>query len=128
MESREYGFLRCNFPNGDMVGHTGVLEAVITSMEALDVQLGRILEAAERLGYTLMVTADHGNADVMLEKNKKGEMQVRTAHSLSPVPFAVCDQGVTLKEGEFGLANVAATVAELLELTPPETWKTSMLG
>jgi 2,3-bisphosphoglycerate-independent phosphoglycerate mutase len=128
MESREYGFLRCNFPNGDMVGHTGVLEAVITSMEALDVQLGRILEAAERLGYMLMITADHGNADVMLEKNKKGEMQVRTAHSLSPVPFAVCDQGVTLKEGEFGLSNVAATVAELLELTPPETWKTSMLG
>jgi 2,3-bisphosphoglycerate-independent phosphoglycerate mutase len=97
-------------------------------MEALDVQLGRILEAAERLGYTLLITADHGNADVMLEKNKKGQMQVRTAHSLSPVPFVVCDQGVTLKEGEFGLSNVAATVAELLELTPPETWKTSMLG
>jgi 2,3-bisphosphoglycerate-independent phosphoglycerate mutase len=128
MESGAYGFLRCNFPNGDMVGHTGVLEAVITSMEALDVQLGRILEAAERLGYELLITADHGNADVMLEKNKKGQLQVRTAHSLSPVPFAVCDQGVTLKEGAFGLANVAATVAELLELTPPKQWEMSMLG
>jgi 2,3-bisphosphoglycerate-independent phosphoglycerate mutase len=127
MESREYGFLRCNFPNGDMVGHTGVLEAVIASMEALDVQLGRILEAAERLGYELLITADHGNADVMLEKDKKGEMQVRTAHSLSPVPFVVCDQTVTLQEGSFGLANVAATVAELLELTPPKQWEKSML-
>lgn len=89
MESGKFGFLRCNFPNGDMVGHTGDFDAVVTSMEALDTQLGRIVKAAERLGYVLAVTADHGNADVMLEKNKKGQYQVRTAHSLSPVPFVI---------------------------------------
>ena len=129
MESMQYGFLRCNFPNGDMVGHTGVFDAVVESMEALDRQLGRITEAAERLGYTLLVTADHGNADVMLEKNKKGEYQVRTAHSLSPVPFVMFGGEGHLKEPQagLGLANVAATVAELLELPVPEEWQPSLL-
>ena len=128
MEGKKYGFLRCNFPNGDMVGHTGVYEAVVESMEALDAQLGRIRQAAEKLGYILLVTADHGNADVMLEKNKKGQMQVRTAHSLSPVPFVVCGWDGRLKDGDFGLSNVAATVAELLELPVPEAWDCSMLA
>lgn len=128
MESGKYGFLRCNFPNGDMVGHTGNFDAVVTSMEALDVQLGRIMEAAEKTGHILLVTADHGNADVMLEKNKKGELQVRTAHSLSPVPFVVYGADVTLREGAHGLANVAATVAGLLELNPPDSWEPSLLA
>ena len=127
MESGQYGFLRCNFPNGDMVGHTGNFDAVVRSMEALDVQLGRIMEAAEAGGYTLLVTADHGNADVMLEKNKKGELQVRTAHSLSPVPFVIMDAGVQLRPGTYGLANVAATVAALLGLEVPAVWEPSMV-
>lgn len=63
MQSGQYSFLRCNFPNGDMVGHTGNLEAVIASMEALDTCLGQIVESAGQLGYTLLITADHGNAD-----------------------------------------------------------------
>lgn len=128
MEEGGYGFLRCNFPNGDMVGHTGDMEAVIASMEALDVQLGRIRQAASRLGCILVVTADHGNADVMLEKNKKGVMQVRTAHSLSPVPFVIEGWNGTLKEGNFGLANVAATVTQLLEIAPHPDWNPSILG
>ena len=129
MESRSYGFLRCNFPNGDMVGHTGVYNAVVESMEALDKQLGRIVEAADKLGYTLLVTADHGNADVMLEKNKKGEYQVRTAHSLSPVPFIMFGGEGELKPPQpgLGLSNVAATVAELLELPIPSCWDPSLL-
>lgn len=128
MESRNYGFLRCNFPNGDMVGHTGVFDAVVASMEALDIQLGRIRKAAKELGYVLVVTADHGNADVMLEKNKKGEMQVRTAHSLSPVPFVIEGWEGTLKQEGCGLANVAATVAELLEIPVPTMWEESLLS
>ena len=128
MEGKQYGFLRCNFPNGDMVGHTGIMDAVITSMEALDVQLGRIRQAAKELGYVLVVTADHGNADVMLEKNKKGALQVRTAHSLSPVPFIIEGWDGTLKEGSFGLANVAATVAQLLEIPAPKVWEESLLA
>lgn len=127
MESGEYGFLRCNFPNGDMVGHTGSFDAVVTSMEALDVQLGRIVETAEKLGYILLVTADHGNADVMLEKNKKGQMQVRTAHSLSPVPFIMAGGTGRLKQELLGLSSVAPTVAELLELPVPASWDPSLL-
>ena len=111
-----------------MVGHTGVLSAVITAMEAVDAALARVKEAADKYGYTLLVTADHGNADQMLE-TKKGKTSIRTAHSLNPVPFIVYDPGVehTLKEGKFGLANVAPTVATLLGLTPPACWEESML-
>lgn len=127
MESGQYGFLRCNFPNGDMVGHTGNFDAVVTSMEALDSQLGRIMEAADRTGHILVVTADHGNADVMLEKNKKGQMQVRTAHSLSPVPFVICGADVQMGTGHYGLSNVAATIADLLELEKPSSWDCSVL-
>jgi len=103
------------------------MEAVITSMEALDVQLGRIREAAKGLGYVLCVTADHGNADVMLEKNKKGNMTVRTAHSLSPVPFVIEGWEGKLKGEGLGLSSVAATIAELLELPVPEMWDESLI-
>jgi 2,3-bisphosphoglycerate-independent phosphoglycerate mutase len=129
MESGQYQFLRCNFPNGDMVGHTGVLPAVITAMEAVDENLGRIMEAADRLGYTLLVTADHGNADQMQETDKKGNVSVRTAHSLNPVPFILYDRDNArpFREGSFGLANVAPTIAALLEITPPGCWEASML-
>ena len=82
MESKKYDFLRCNFPNGDMVGHTGVISAVITAMECVDESVGRIIEAADRLGYLVLVTADHGNADQMTE-TKKGKTSIRTAHSLN---------------------------------------------
>ena len=128
MESGKYDFLRCNFPNGDMVGHTGVMEAVVTAMECVDEGVRRILEAADRLGYTVLVTADHGNADQMTE-TKKGKTSVRTAHSLNPVPFIIYDPGVshTIKEGAYGLANVAPTVATLLGLKAPDCWEASMI-
>ena len=111
-----------------MVGHTGNIEAVVRAMEYVDEGVGRIIEAGKRLGYVVLVTADHGNADQMLE-TKKGKTSIRTAHSLNPVPFIVVDPGVehTLKEGKFGLANVAPTVATLLGLTPPACWEESML-
>jgi len=78
----------------------------------------------------VIVTADHGNADKMLEKSKSGDMTVRTAHSLNPVPFILWDsqQERKLKDGSFGLANCAATVAELFGLTPPDCWEESMLA
>lgn len=129
MESGQYDFIRCNYPNGDMVGHTGSLDATITAVAAVDLGLARVLKAADRLGgYTVLITADHGNSDEMLEKNKKGEIQVRTAHSLNPVPFIIYSKEKhELKDGAFGLANVAPTVAELLGLTPHESWQPSML-
>ncbi len=128
MESKQYDFLRCNFPNGDMVGHTGVMDAVVTAMECVDASVKRILEAADRLGYTVLVTADHGNADQMTE-TKKGKTSVRTAHSLNPVPFIVYDPDCkhVIQEGHYGLANVAPTVATLLGLSVPACWEASMI-
>ena len=128
MESKNYEFLRCNFPNGDMVGHTGVMEAVVTAMECVDASVKRILEAADRLGYTVLITADHGNADQMTE-TKKGKTSVRTAHSLNPVPFIIYDPDnkYVIREGHYGLANVAPTVAALLGLSAPACWEASMI-
>ena len=129
IKSKKYDFIRCNFPNGDMVGHTGNLDAVITSMSALDLMLTRLVKVCEEEGVTLIITADHGNADEMLEKNKKGELQVRTAHSLNPVPFIIVDKERDIKfgEGPYGLANVAPTVADLFEIKAPDCWEDSML-
>ncbi len=128
MASQKYGFLRCNYPNGDMVGHTGVLEAVIYAMECVDAGLKAIIEAADKYGYTVLITADHGNADQMTE-TKKGKTSVRTAHSLNPVPFIIYDKEktYTVKEGNFGLANVAPTVVKMMGLTAPDCWEDSMV-
>ncbi len=128
MASGKYEFLRCNYPNGDMVGHTGVREAVITAMECVDAGLKRILAAADQYGYTVIVTADHGNADQMTE-TKKGKTTVRTAHSLNPVPFIIYDRDTpyVIKDGAFGLANVAPTIVKMMGFVPPECWAESMI-
>ena len=132
LSTKKYDFVRCNFPNGDMVGHTGSLPATICAMEAVDLALGRLYKACQENGYTMLVTADHGNADEMLEKNKKGEIQVRTAHSLNLVPFIIVDNDnkyeiVEHKDGELGLANVARTVTELLGVEAPKCWLKSVI-
>ncbi len=128
MAKQKFQFLRCNFPNGDMVGHTGVMEAVVYAMECVDAGLKAIIEAADKYGYTVLITADHGNADQMTE-TKKGKTSVRTAHSLNPVPFIIYDrsQKWEIKEGAYGLANVAPTVVKMMGLTAPECWEASMV-
>ncbi len=129
MQSGKYDFIRCNYPNGDMVGHTGSLDATIIGVEAVDLGLARVLKVADELGYTVLITADHGNADEMLEKNKKGELQARTAHSLNKVPFIIYDNDTKheVKQGDFGLANVAPTVAKLFGLQAPDCWEESII-
>ena len=130
IESGKYGFIRCNFPNGDMVGHTGNLYATEIAVETVDLCLTRILKACDEHGCILVVTADHGNSDQMLEKNKKGVISVRTAHSLRPVPFIIHDKDERHEmdtESPCGLANVAPTVVELLGLKPYDCWEKSML-
>ena len=128
MESGKYQFLRCNYPNGDMVGHTGVMDAVVTSMEALDECLAKLIACADKCGYMVLLTADHGNADQMTE-TKKGKTSVRTAHSLNPVPFIIYDKDNEWKiiEGEYGLANVAPTVVKMMGLTAPACWEKSVI-
>ena len=128
MASKQFDFLRCNYPNGDMVGHTGVMEAVITAMECVDTGVQRILDAADQYGYTVCVTADHGNADQMTE-TKKGKTSIRTAHSLNPVPFIIYDpdQKWTIKDGKYGLANVAPTIVKMMGFQSPDCWEESMI-
>ena len=128
MAKQKFQFLRCNFPNGDMVGHTGVMEAVVYAMECVDNGLKAIIEAADKYGYTVLVTADHGNADQMTE-TKKGKTSVRTAHSLNPVPFIIYDKDNqwTIKDGAYGLANVAPTIVKMMGLTAPACWEESMI-
>ncbi len=128
MASGKYQFLRCNFPNGDMVGHTGVMEAVVYAMECVDNGLKAIIEAADKYGYMVLITADHGNADQMTE-TKKGKTSVRTAHSLNPVPFIIYDNSKAwqVKDGAYGLANVAPTIVKMMGLTAPACWEESMV-
>jgi len=128
MKSGKYDFLRCNFPNGDMVGHTGSLPAAIQAMEYVDAGVGRIIEAAKQYGYLVCVTADHGNADQMTE-TKKGKTSVRTAHSLNPVPFIIWDpdEKHEIRDGAYGLANVAPTLLKLMDIPAPDCWEPSMI-
>ncbi len=127
IESGKYGFLRCNYPNGDMVGHTGNMDATRIGVESVDLELKRVWEACKAHGCLLMVTADHGNSDEMLQKAKDGSLQPKTAHSLNPVPFIVCDETLALRDGKFGLANVAPTVLQVMGLKAPDCWLEGML-
>ena len=141
IESGKYQMIRLNFPNGDMVGHTGSMEAVRVSMEALDLQLGRLKAAIEKAGGVMVISADHGNADDMLEHDKKGNVKLdadgvpcrKTSHSLNPVPCIVFDPefkgeySKELKEG-LGISSLAATCIELLGYNAPEGYDTSVLN
>jgi len=132
LKSKKYDFIRCNFPNGDMVGHTGNLEATIIGVEAVDLALARLEKVCNDVGVTLVITADHGNADEMFEKDKKGNLAPRTAHSLNAVPFIVCNKSIQLIEAghgspSIGLANVAPTIAEMLGIAPLDCWEQSLL-
>jgi 2,3-bisphosphoglycerate-independent phosphoglycerate mutase len=138
--SGKYKMIRMNFPNGDMVGHTGNLEAVIVSLEALDLCLGRIKAAVEAAGGVLVISADHGNADDMFEHGKDGKIKVdsegqaarKTSHSLNPVPCIVYDPegkgeyASELRTG-LGISSLAATCIELLGFNAPADYDPSVL-
>ncbi len=136
IQSGKYKYIRCNFPNGDMVGHTGSLAATKISMEALDLQLARILPVIDAAKAVAIITADHGNADEMYELDKKtGEPKVgkaKTSHTLNPVPFIIYDNFYSDKysmdkDGAYGLSNVAATTVNLLGYEAPEMWDKSII-
>ena len=140
LEENKYKFLKVNYANGDMVGHTGVLPAAIESVEALDQNLKRILTAAEAAGARVLVTADHGNCDQMLEINKKGEVVQdgagefvsKTSHTLSPVPFILVgknaeDFEVNPDLEKPGLGNLAATALTLMGFEAPEGYLPSIV-
>lgn len=104
-----------NFANPDMVGHTGSLEATIKACEAVDLQIGRIYKRVKELGGVLIIIADHGNAEVMFTEDGKPH----TAHTTNPVPFIVCQKGVSLMEGGV-LGDIAPTLLHLLGVEQPK--------
>jgi len=141
LASGQYGTLRCNFANGDMVGHTGNFRAATMAIEAVDLALGRLLAAVDAAGGVALVTADHGNADEMFELDKKtgqaktnkdGSFKAKTAHTLNPVPLILYDNvtgdRLALKQTETaGLSNLAATTANLLGFEKHPSWDESLL-
>ncbi len=141
IESGKYKFIRLNYPNGDMVGHTGVFEAVRTAVEAVDKGVGELMEAVKKAGGIMIITADHGNADDMAEYDKKtgeikrdsqGNIKPKTAHSLNPVPvyfYDPADQaGIKLSGVDKpGISNLAATCLVLLGFEPPADYTPSLV-
>ena len=141
IESGKWDFIKLNYPNGDMVGHTGVFEAVVCSMEGMDLQIGRLKEAIEKAGGIMVITADHGNADDMYEHAKNGDVKcyddgepkAKTSHSLNPVPCIIYDPeykgeySKELNEG-LGISSIPATCMELMGFVPPADYDKSIIN
>lgn len=140
MVSKEYDFLRVNFANGDMVGHTGVLAAAVSALETLDGCLVQLLETARETGTTVMITADHGNCDEMYSMDKSGAVKLdssgipipRTSHTLNPVPFILTGPGsekfqLSAPDAKMGIASIAPTILEILGFTPPGDYLPSIV-
>jgi 2,3-bisphosphoglycerate-independent phosphoglycerate mutase len=141
IKSGQHKVLRCNYANGDMVGHTGNFRAATMAVEAVDLALARLLPVIEAAGGVALITADHGNADEMYELDKKtkqpalnkdGSFKSKTAHTLNPVPLILFDQvsggKLALKQTDTaGLSSIAATVANLLGLEKHADWDESVL-
>lgn len=120
LKAHEYGFLVVNFANGDMVGHTAVREAIIKAVETLDTEVGRVLDAAVEEGYSVILTADHGNCDEMIDP-VTGEPH--TQHTIYPVPCLVIDEVPwKLATGE-SLSAIAPTLLQLMGISQPESMK-----
>lgn len=141
IESGEYRFIRLNYPNGDMVGHTGDAEAVKVSLKAVDEGLARIIASLKEAKGILVCSADHGNSDDMFELDKKtgevkhdanGKTLPKTSHSLNPVPAFVYDTTGASKARKAdvsgaGIANLAATCITLLGYVPPDDYTPSIV-
>lgn len=141
IESGRYDFIRTNFAGGDMVGHTADVPATRAALEAIDAAIGRIAKATDGARGCLVITADHGNAEDMAERDgdglplvgSDGRVRIKTAHSINPVILLVHDyagRSLTLRDDlpNAGLANVAATLVELLGFVPPTEFEPSLLA
>jgi 2,3-bisphosphoglycerate-independent phosphoglycerate mutase len=135
LRGRRFDFVRVNYANGDMVGHTGNLDATRIAVEVVDLCLARLVPVIEELGGVLVLTADHGNADQMLDRAPDGTEKPRTSHSLNPVPFVILDPrepgrapAMRTDLPDAGLGNVAATCLELMGLQPPNDYLPSVLA
>jgi 2,3-bisphosphoglycerate-independent phosphoglycerate mutase len=116
IESGEHDFIVCNYPNGDMVGHTGKFDAAVAACEAVDACVGRVVAALEKVGGECLITADHGNAEQMLDNNSG---QAHTAHTCEPVPLIYIGRPAQpAKDG--ALSDIAPTILQLMDIEQPE--------
>jgi len=143
IEGEEYDFIRLNYPNGDMVGHTGDLDAAVIAAETVDLCLKRLLKSVKKAGGIALITADHGNLDEMYEKDKKtgaitrdpetGLPGSKTSHTLNPVPVIIYDPCFNNEycpvknDSDHGLSNIAATLLMLMSIDPPEEYDPSLI-
>jgi 2,3-bisphosphoglycerate-independent phosphoglycerate mutase len=139
--SGKFDQVRINLPNGDMVGHTGDIEATVVACKAADEAVKIVLDAVEQVGGIYLVTADHGNAEDMVKRNKAGQpaldksgsIQILTSHTLQPVPVAIGGPGLhpgarfRTDINTPGLANVAATVMNLHGFLAPDDYETTLI-
>jgi len=114
IESGKYDMIILNYANCDMVGHTGVFEAAVKAVEAVDTCVGRVVEAIKKMGGVALITADHGNADKMVD----ADGSPFTAHTTNPVPFCVVGYDCQLREGG-RLADIAPTMLQIMGLEQP---------
>ena len=141
IEEGKTDFIRLNYANGDMVGHTGNFNSTRIACEVVDMQVGRLMKAVEKAGGILLITADHGNADEMYERDKKGAVVIdakgrikpRTSHSLNKVPFLIYDpQGkseISMEDFEgAGLGNISSTCINLLGYQAPDAFARSLVS
>jgi len=138
--SGRFPFIRCNFAGGDMVGHTGSIPASVVAVEAIDEALARINSAVRAAGGTLLITADHGNCEILVERDKDGNQVLdpsgapvpKKSHTLSPVPFVAIDHsGRTLSPATVespGISNIAATLLLLLGHAVPPGYRPPLLS
>lgn len=141
IDTGRWDLIKLNYPNGDMVGHTGVFEAVVCSMEAMDLQIARLQKAVQKAGGVMIITADHGNADDMYEHNKDGSVKrkengdpkPKTSHSLNPVPCIIFDPeyngeySKVLNSG-LGISSIAATIMNFLGFDAPSDYDKSIIN
>lgn len=116
IKSGEHDFIVCNYPNGDMVGHTGDFDAAVKACEAVDTSIARVLTALEETGSECLITADHGNAEQMLDNNSG---QAHTAHTCEPVPLIYVGRNAQAAENG-ALSDLAPTILSLMELPQPQ--------
>ena len=143
LRTGKHKFARVNYANGDMVGHTGAFDATVLAVECVDLQLARLRQVVDELNGILVITADHGNADEMFQRDKAGRVQrdkasgrpvVKTSHTLNAVPFLIHDHARVdryeidpARATSAGIANVTATCLELLGFVPPDDLEPSLL-
>jgi 2,3-bisphosphoglycerate-independent phosphoglycerate mutase len=142
IRANRHRFIRLNYANGDMVGHTGILAAVRIAVETVDLCLERILRAIRETDGILIASADHGNSDDMFERNKNtgdvviddatGQPKTKTAHSLNPVPVYIYDPTNSIpmrlsQDTDLGISSLAATTLTLLGFEPPEDYTPSIV-